>query len=152
MTMPRDKKLTTEDKKLTTEDVGSTGEHPIGTDAIANAGRGRREAAKDASQPDASQPSKENQAELSPLFSDETERQFRTQWHDIQTGFVDEPRRAVEQADELVARLMQQLAQGFSDQRSSLERQWEQSDKISTEELRVALRRYRSFFERLLAI
>jgi HD-GYP domain-containing protein (c-di-GMP phosphodiesterase class II) len=145
MTMPRD-------KKLTTEDVSSTGEHPIGTEAIANAGRARKEAAADASQPDAAQRAGENEAELSPLFSDETEQQFRTQWHDIQTGFVDEPRRAVEQADELVARLMQQLAQSFSDQRTSLERQWEQSDKISTEELRVALRRYRSFFERLLAI
>jgi hypothetical protein len=145
MTMPRD-------KKLTTEDVSSTGEHPIGTDAIANAGRARKEAAANASHPDASERAGENEAELSPLFSDETEQQFRTQWHDIQTGFVDEPRRAVEQADELVARLMQQLAQSFSDQRTSLERQWEQSDKISTEELRVALRRYRSFFERLLAI
>jgi hypothetical protein len=145
MTMPHD-------KKLTSEDVGSTGERPIGTDAIANAGRARKEAAADASQSDASQHAEENQAELSPLFSEETEQQFRTQWHDIQTGFVDEPRRAVEQADELVARLMQQLAQSFSDQRTGLERQWEQSDKISTEELRVALRRYRSFFERLLAV
>lgn len=145
MTMPRD-------KKSTSEDVGSTGEHSIGTDAIANAGKARQEAIADPSQRDASPRSDENQAELSPLFSEETERQFRTQWHDIQTGFVDEPRRAVEEADELVARLMQQLAQSFSNQRTSLERQWEQSDKISTEELRVALRQYRSFFERLLAI
>lgn len=145
MTMPRD-------KKSTSEDVGSTGEHPIGTEAIANAGRSRREAAADASQREASPRTGQNQAELSPLFGEETERQFRTQWHDIQTGFVDEPRRAVEKADELVARLMQQLAQSFSDQRTNLERQWERSDKISTEELRVALRRYRSFFERLLAI
>jgi hypothetical protein len=131
------------EQKLTTADVGAARPQSVGTDAIANAGKVKsKEHAEGAG----------GEAELSPLFSDEVEREFRTQWHDIQTGFVDEPRRAVERADELVARLMQQLAQSFSDQRSSLERQWEQSDKISTEELRVALRRYRSFFERLLAI
>jgi hypothetical protein len=140
------------DKKLTTEDVSSRGERAIGTDAIANAGRTRNEGAEEAAQRQNARPADKNEAELSPLFSGETEREFRTQWHDIQTGFVDEPRRAVEQADELVARLMQQLAQNFSDQRGSLEQQWEQSDKISTEDLRVALRRYRSFFERLLAV
>jgi phage-related protein len=86
------------------------------------------------------------------LFSGDKERDFRTKWHNIQTGFVDEPRHAVEEADELVAELMQQLAQSFSDQRSGLEKQWDQSDKVSTEDLRLALRRYRSFFERLLAI
>lgn len=95
---------------------------------------------------------KTNERELSPLFSDETERELRTQWHVIQTGFVDEPRRSVEQADELVAKLMQQLAQSFSDQRKNLERQWDKAEKISTEDLRLALRRYRSFFERLLSI
>jgi hypothetical protein len=89
---------------------------------------------------------------LAPLFGDQTERELRTHWQEIQTGFVDEPRQAVEQADQLVAKLMQQLAQSFSDQRNNLERQWDQAEKISTEDLRIALRRYRSFFERLLSI
>jgi hypothetical protein len=90
--------------------------------------------------------------ELSPLLSADETGDFRSRWNTIQTGFVDEPRRAVEQADELVAQIMQRLAQSFSDQRTNLETQWEHSDKVSTEELRVAFRRYRSFFDRLLSI
>ena len=89
---------------------------------------------------------------LEPLFADGVDRDFRNRWRDIQTGFVDEPRSAVEQADQLVAQLMQRLAQSFSEQRSNLEHQWEASEKVSTEELRVAFTRYRSFFERLLSI
>jgi hypothetical protein len=89
---------------------------------------------------------------LEPLFADGVDRDFRNRWRDIQTGFVDEPRSAVEQADQLVAQLMQRLAQSFSEQRTNLEKQWEASEKVSTEELRVAFTRYRSFFERLLSI
>jgi hypothetical protein len=90
--------------------------------------------------------------ELVPLFSESSVRDFRSQWMALQTGFVDEPRRSVEQADELVARLMQDLAQTFSNERSKLEGQWEQGDKVSTEDLRLVLRRYRSFFDRFLSI
>jgi hypothetical protein len=89
---------------------------------------------------------------LKPLFADGVDRDFRNRWRDIQSGFVDEPRSAVEQADQLVAQLMQRLAQSFSEQRSNLEKQWEASEKVSTEELRVGFTRYRSFFERLLSI
>jgi len=89
---------------------------------------------------------------LEPLFADGVDGDFRNRWRDIQSGFVDEPRSAVEQADQLVAQLMQRLAQSFSEQRSNLEKQWEASEKVSTEELRVAFTRYRSFFERLLSI
>jgi len=87
-----------------------------------------------------------------PLFSESSVRDFRSQWMALQTGCVDEPRRSVEQADELVARLMQDLAQTFSNERSKLEGQWEQGDKVSTEDLRLVLRRYRSFFDRFLSI
>ena len=80
------------------------------------------------------------------------EENFRSRWNSIQTGFVDEPRGSVEQADELVAELMQHLARSFSDQRSNLETHWQRSEQVSTEELRGALRRYRSFFDRLLSI
>jgi predicted lipid-binding transport protein (Tim44 family) len=77
---------------------------------------------------------------------------FRSRWQDVQTGFVDEPRNAVEQADKLVAEMMQRLAQVFADERSRLEEQWSRGDDISTEDLRQALRRYRSFFDRLLSV
>jgi hypothetical protein len=90
--------------------------------------------------------------ESAPLFSEEEGRQFRTRWEEIQTGFVDEPRHAVERADELVAAVMKRLAEVFADERSTLERQWTSGDNVSTEDLRIALRRYRSFFDRLLTI
>lgn len=86
------------------------------------------------------------------LFADEELTGYRTRWSAIQTGFVDEPRRAVEEADTLVAELMKRLAEGFAGERRQLESQWERSDKVSTEDLRLAMRRYRSFFERLLSV
>jgi hypothetical protein len=87
-----------------------------------------------------------------PLFATGDASGYRTRWSAIQTGFVDEPRKAVEEADALVAEVMQRLAAVFSDERKRLESQWERNDQISTEDLRQAMRRYRSFFERLLAI
>ena len=91
-------------------------------------------------------------AETTPLLTSDVAPEFRSRWEAIQIGFVDEPRRAVEQADGLVAEAIQQLAKSFADERSKLETQWAQGDDISTEDLRVALQRYRSFFERLLAV
>jgi hypothetical protein len=73
------------------------------------------------------------------------------QWKDIQAEFVDEPRRAVQDADALVADLMQRLARMFASERDQLESRWAGGDEVSTEDLRRGLRRYRSFFERLLA-
>lgn len=84
------------------------------------------------------------------LPDDQTER-FTSRWQEIQTSFVDEPRNAVAEADALVADLMQRLAASFSQERERLENQWDRGDDVSTEDLRVALTRYRSFFERLLA-
>ena len=85
------------------------------------------------------------------LPDNETER-FTRRWQEIQAGFVDEPRTSVEQADALVADLMQRLAAGFSDERERLEGQWDRGGEISTENLRVVLKRYRSSFDRLLAV
>ena len=87
-----------------------------------------------------------------PLFSGNEANELRGQWDAVQVGFVDEPRRAVEQADKLVAGTMKRLAEIFSDERSKLEGQWEQGQNVSTEDLRLALRRYRSFFNRLLSV
>jgi hypothetical protein len=72
-------------------------------------------------------------------------------WTRIQSDFVDEPREAVQGADALVAELMQRLATMFADEREKLEAQWSRGDEVSTEDLRLALQRYRSFFQRLLS-
>ena len=89
--------------------------------------------------------------ERGPLLpADETDA-FTNQWQEIQIAFVDEPRESVAKADALVADLMQRLAASFSDERQRLEGQWDSGDDVSTEDLRVALTRYRSFFERLLS-
>jgi hypothetical protein len=87
-----------------------------------------------------------------PLFSESEMGEFRSQWSKIQTGFIDEPRRTVEGADKLVAAVMHRLADGFANERSGLEKQWDSGDNVSTEDLRVALQRYRSFFDRLLKL
>jgi hypothetical protein len=87
-----------------------------------------------------------------PLFHDQELGGFRTRWDAIQTGFVDEPRNAVEQADALVSEMMTKLSEVFGGERKALEDQWGRGENVSTEDLRVALKRYRSFFERLLSV
>ena len=86
------------------------------------------------------------------LFPENESKDFHKRWTDIQTGFVDEPRRAVERADELVAEVIKRLADSFAQERSKLEGQWGRGNNVSTEDLRVALQRYRAFFDRLLNI
>jgi len=87
-----------------------------------------------------------------PLFPTNELENLRMRWKEIQTAFVDEPRKAVEDADGLVASAMKRLAEVFADERSGLERQWDRGDNVSTEDLRVAFQRYRSFFDRLLSV
>lgn len=87
-----------------------------------------------------------------PLFAAADAQDFRSRWEKIQIGFVDEPRKAVEQADELVADAIKRLADVFASERNKLEGEWDKTDNVSTEDLRVALRRYRSFFDRLLSV
>lgn len=89
--------------------------------------------------------------EHEPLFPSDQSERFTSRWQEIQTSFVDQPRDAVAEADSLVADLMQRLAANFSQERERLEAQWDQGDDVSTEDLRVALTRYRSFFDRLLS-
>ncbi len=89
--------------------------------------------------------------ERSPLLPEGEAVEFQARWKALQTSFVDEPRRAVEEGDALVAELMQRLANSFAEERQSLETQWDRGDDVSTEDLRVALQRYRSFFDRLLS-
>jgi hypothetical protein len=90
------------------------------------------------------------EASTAPLFPDTELQNFRTHWDQVQTSFVDEPRQAVQQADSLVANVVTRIAEQFAAERAQLEKQWDRGDDVSTEDLRQALRRYRSFFDRLL--
>lgn len=87
-----------------------------------------------------------------PLLSTDEAKDFRARWDAIQANFVDEPRRAVQQADRLVAAAMKRLAEMFAGERARLESQWDRGDDVSTEDLRLALQRYRSFFGRILSV
>jgi hypothetical protein len=78
--------------------------------------------------------------------------ELRARWTAVQSSFVDEPRKAVKDADALVAGAVKEISEAFTDQKNRLEKQWTQGDQISTEDLRVALQRYRAFFSRLLSI
>jgi hypothetical protein len=118
----------------TADDVGDRAETREGGDGAAGATSAAAETGAD-------QPAQ--------LLPDSAE--FQTRWEEIQARFVDEPRGAVEDADALVATVMQRLAAGFAQERERLEAQWGRGEDISTEDLRVALQRYRSFFQRLLS-
>jgi hypothetical protein len=101
-------------------------------------------------------PSQDGPAQLrsdgSPLLSEGDSSALRSRWEECQRSFVDEPRASVKGADELVAEVMQKLARQFADTRRNLESQWDRGDEASTEDLRLALQRYRDFFNRLLAV
>ncbi len=86
------------------------------------------------------------------LFAGTDLEDFRGKWDSVQAGFVDDPKRCVEQADGLVSAVVEQLSNGFAEARSRLEQQWSRGEDASTEDLRVALKRYREFFDRLLAV
>ena len=90
--------------------------------------------------------------QAAPLLSPEEAKDFRARWDAVQVSFVDEPRRAVEEADGLVAVTTKRLAETFAAERTKLEAHWERGENVSTEDLRLALRRYRSFFGRLLSV
>jgi hypothetical protein len=136
-----------EDEGLRTEEIAAAGERDAPQGDLSEDARideVEAQAGRRASEPvAASEPSE-------PLLAGEELERFRSRWEDIQASFVDEPRRSVEQADGLVAEVMQRLAGSFSDERSRLESQWDRGEQVSTEDLRVALTRYRSFFNRLL--
>lgn len=140
-----------EDKKLSTRDIAISSTDQAGELAERGAQPTRAQAAAPAA---AVQPRQEEKdvSSSEPLFLSEESQGYRSRWDAIQTGFVDEPRKAVQEADNLVADVMKRLAGVFADERSTLEKQWSKGDQVSTEDLRVALRRYRTFFQRLLDI
>jgi hypothetical protein len=97
-------------------------------------------------------PAGSSDGDYAPLFVDSQAEKFRIQWVEIQSRFVDDPRVAVKEADDLVAAVIKTITRTFSDERMTLEDQWKSGDKVSTEDLRVAMQRYRSFFNRLLTL
>ena len=94
----------------------------------------------------------ESTDQLAPLFDTSRANELRDRWHALQARFVDDPRKTLQDADSLVAELLQELARNFSEARTTLEGQWDSGDDVSTEDLRLALQQYRSFFERLLTV
>jgi hypothetical protein len=94
----------------------------------------------------------EEEQHSGPLLAHDFSDDMRIRWEKIQTAFVDDPRVSVQQADELVAAAIKKLAESFAEERGKLEGQWSKGKDVSTEDLRQALRRYRAFFQRLLAI
>jgi hypothetical protein len=121
--------MTDREERLTTNDLAS--------------GSQQRDARQDSAS--------EHQERDEPLLPPSDLEELRRRWDSVQTTFVDEPRRAVEDADALVAEVMRELADTFASERSSLEEQWERAGEADTETLRVTLQRYRSFFNRLLS-
>jgi len=103
-------------------------------------------------EPDAAVSSSSVDDKATPLFAENEAADLRGRWDGVQAGFVDEPRRAVEEADNLVAAAMTRLAEIFATERKQLETQWDRGSDVTTEDLRLALRRYRSFFTRLLSV
>ncbi|MDT5004915.1 MAG: hypothetical protein QOJ24_2091 [Mycobacterium sp.] len=86
------------------------------------------------------------------LFADSELTDMRSRWVEVQSAFVDDPRDCVQKADGLVADVVDKLTTSFSGARAHLEEQWSRGEEVSTEDLRIALKRYREFFERLLAV
>jgi hypothetical protein len=136
-----------EEEQLSTADMAAAGARPHPEREI------RREVIKPEERRSAPQATAgAAQAHAAPLFKEQEGQELRSRWDTIQTAFVDNPRQAVEQADHLVAQTIKHLADMFAQERSQLEQQWSRGGDVSTEDLRLALQRYRSFFGRLLSL
>jgi len=147
---PKDRPAPPPGRELSTADLAVAAERTAGsstTDLKRNIGDREVERARSNEAP-ADMRAQNN----TPLLATDVTSQLRNHWTDIQAGFVDEPRQAVERADSLVAEAMKRLADTFAKERSQLEAQWDRGGDVSTEDLRQALQRYRSFFSRLLSV
>ena len=146
------------DKEKEIEDIDEventdTGEERMRNEQIIEEGRQQsREEARELKQEHRSEMREaRNEEDFAPLFEDNDAESFRTHWLEIQSRFVDDPSVAVKEADDLVADVIKNITRSFADKRMSLEGQWKSGD-VSTEDLRVAMKRYRSFFNRLLTL
>ncbi len=139
-------------------------EPPRATDAVNEAGRPQLVRSETTTETAAALPSDtgekrevsrntqaQAQEQEAALFPATELRELQSRWDQIQTGFVDKPREAVHDAEQLVTSAMQKLTDVFADEHSRLERQWNNGN-VSTEDLRLAFQRYRTFFRRVLSI
>jgi hypothetical protein len=129
-----------------------SGERPLRTSDLAAAASRSTAREELEHEQDRDEREQDRDERLAPLFSTDLAEDYRARWTAVQGSFVDDPREAVQQGDELVAQVMKSLAESFAAEREELEGQLGESGEASTETLRVALRRYRSFFERLLSL
>ena len=148
----------TQDRELTTEQIASAGTRPTQPDVPATASRqdypGDDYPGDDYPGDGDAPPVAAHAADpgrRARLLDDGELQGITARWKDIQAEFVEEPKAAVQQADALVAELMQRLAAMFATERAELENRWAGGNQVSTEDLRQGLRLYHSFFERLLA-
>jgi hypothetical protein len=132
-------------RPLRTSDLAAAGAPPPPRDAVRDEPDGPR-------QPPAARQTVSEPERLDALFLPDAAARYHTRWAEVQSGFVDDPRRAVAAGDELVAEVMKSLAESFAHERERLEAELSRTGEASTETLRVGLRRYRSFFERLLSM
>jgi hypothetical protein len=146
--------LRKEREDLTTADIAGSNTRPMETESAENRPKLIQSERKESELGRSANAGGSSQASVigTPLFPESELGALRDDWSRIQAGFVDEPRKAVEQADGLVASTMKRLAEVFAHERSNLEQQWGHGNDVSTEDLRQALQRYRSFFQRLLTI
>jgi hypothetical protein len=144
--------MESKEKRLSTEDIASGSDRQSMNRDTEIDSRNDKESNVVSPEAGADRAGAKDRGDLVPLFSNDAVQDYRSRWNALQTGFVDEPRRAVEEADELVAQVIKDLAETFSNERTKLERQWDQGDKVSTEDLRLVLQRYRSFFDRFLSV
>jgi hypothetical protein len=145
MTEPR----RADEARLSTADLAAASDRAVERDVTREAHQAHANVVADATRESADAGA---DTRATPLFAGNESDDFRRRWTDIQAAFVDEPRQAVEKADSLVAEAIKRLAEIFARERSTLEQQWAQGSDVSTEDLRVALQRYRSFFDRLLSV
>jgi hypothetical protein len=139
-----------------TSDLATAGDPPAAApDDVRDEADGRRPspAMRQAAAPESGHSKEARELErLEALFLPDVADRYRTRWAEVQSGFVDDPRRAVTEGDELVAEVMKNLAESFAHERERLEDELSRTGEASTEALRVGLRRYRSFFDRLLSL
>jgi len=124
---------------------------PLRTSDLAAAGTPGRSQTPEARETARAQGTPESDR-LEALFPPDIAARYRNRWAEVQSGFVDDPRRAVAEGDELVAEVMKGLAKSFAHERETLEDELSRTGEASTETLRIGLRRYHSFFDRLLSL
>jgi hypothetical protein len=139
-------------RPLSTADLAAAGRRPPDEFDAERDGDGQMERAEDGSLRERERAAAHDADRPEPLFPPEMAERYRSRWAAVQSGFVDDPRGAARQGDELVAEMLKNLAESFAREREQLDRQLNDSGEATTETLRVGLRRYRSFFDRLLSL